>query len=474
VSRPRSSKALLLALASVGATASIACGSAPTTEPEETAAANEALLGTVHCAWHEWRDCEPEGIHGQTICSCVPNPPPTVAEIALGQSTAYALDDGGGIYSWGAGAHYARGDGKTGDTSTIWPLTAPTINRLLPGRPYEAVHLAAGDTGAIALERDGSVLAWGTVAPGVDWSTPAAVAGVTGVSLTTRGQIAHGANHACAIVTGGAVWCWGANDQGQLGDQTSTSRATAAPISTMGYDRGAPTGLPPFLMIAAGGNTTCGLAMDGRVWCWGDGSHGALGQGTDGSGIHSAYPLATYAYGDPAQGYPTPTWIQGGGSGTFCAGTDNEFIDPIVCWGDNEWGQAAMRANGPKDAPSSTDLLTTDAPLLAFGKQHTCFGGAFNGTTPSTICFGDDHLGQLGNGVVSGPSYSAVSPKLDQFRAVAAGGNFACGVPTNAGYDGSDYLACWGQNDHGQLGDGSSLASPPPPTLVPTEAYWYP
>ena len=82
--------------------------------------------------------------------------------------------------------------------------------------------------------------------------------------------------------------------------------------------------IPPLSQIAAGGDTTCGLGLDGLIWCWGDNSHGGLGQGTDGTGAKSATPLCAQA---PFDSGSTATWIRGGGAGTFCVGTADPYGD---------------------------------------------------------------------------------------------------------------------------------------------------
>jgi alpha-tubulin suppressor-like RCC1 family protein len=472
----RFSKALLVAFAALGAASTVACGSAPPAEPEATEASSEALISRPNCGWYEYVECSNEGPRGQTLCYCMASDPggPTVTEIALGQSTGYALGYGS-IYTWGSGAHYARGDGYTNDVSILQePLSKPGRNPRFP-QNYEATHITAGDTGAAALLTNGSVIAWGTVAPGVDWPTPSGIAGLT-VDTTKTDQLAHGANHACAIAVPafaggyGQTYCWGANDQGQLGDGTTTNRTTIAPIAAMGSCDGMSEPVPPLTALAAGGATTCGLGVDGNVWCWGDNTHGALGQGTESPGIPSTIPLCVHPTFSSS---PAASWIRGGGSGTFCIGTDN-VTEHMECWGNNTLGQVGDGMPIPRKVPTEALKTMLDAPVLSFGTSHTCYGGTSPAlsTSASTVCFGDDTWGQLGDGTTSTtPRYSPVSPKFDQFTRVAAGGTFSCGIPTSGGF-----LKCWGKDDHGQVPDGAAIAAPgtaPPVVTTPTNAVWW-
>lgn len=83
-------------------------------------------------------------------------------------------------------------------------------------------------------------------------------------------QVAVGRFHACALVRGGAVLCWGGNAFGQLGDGTTANRATPAVVA----------GLGPVARIAAGSKHTCVVTVAGAVWCWGSDADGQLGDGT--------------------------------------------------------------------------------------------------------------------------------------------------------------------------------------------------
>jgi alpha-tubulin suppressor-like RCC1 family protein len=102
------------------------------------------------------------------------------------------------------------------------------------------------------------------------------VYGITGATV-----IAAGDDHACVIVSGGAAKCWGNNQNGQVGNGTTTYCDPSEGV----YECGPPSpvsvlGLTGLTSIAGGRYHTCALAADGAGYCWGSGFAGQLGNGT--------------------------------------------------------------------------------------------------------------------------------------------------------------------------------------------------
>jgi alpha-tubulin suppressor-like RCC1 family protein len=94
------------------------------------------------------------------------------------------------------------------------------------------------------------------------------VAGQTEMTLVTVGQ-----NHACGLRPDRSALCWGRNDLGQLGD----GNPTTMPGSTLVVPV-----VPALAALSAGWFFTCGVDQTGQAWCWGDGSSGKLGNGSEG------------------------------------------------------------------------------------------------------------------------------------------------------------------------------------------------
>ncbi|MCY1058791.1 hypothetical protein OV142_27180 [Nannocystis sp. SCPEA4] len=123
------------------------------------------------------------------------------------------------------------------------------------------------------------------------------------------GRLALGVDFSCALDPRGAVWCWGSNDHGQLGDGSEVPSARPLRIA----------GLPRVQAIAAGHQHACTLAEDGGVWCWGHNRGGQLGDRTD---LDRRAPVKV-------QGI-APATLLVASAGYTCASTADEFL----CWGD--------------------------------------------------------------------------------------------------------------------------------------------
>ena len=89
---------------------------------------------------------------------------------------------------------------------------------------------------------------------------------------TLVAEVAAGRSHTCARKTDGTLWCWGENDNGQLGDGTSKSKSSPVQVGALGT---------LVAEVAAGGNHTCARKTDGTLWCW----------GTDGTGNTDVLPM---------------------------------------------------------------------------------------------------------------------------------------------------------------------------------------
>jgi hypothetical protein len=137
---------------------------------------------------------------------------------------------------------------------------------------HGVTQIAAGGHQSLALRSDGTVVAWGANKYGqlgdgttTDRATPVKVAGLTGVT-----QIAGGGSHGLALRSDGTVAAWGYNADGELGNGTNYNRATPATVS----------GLSEVAQVSAGNQHSVALRSDGTVMSWGNNSNGQLGDGT--------------------------------------------------------------------------------------------------------------------------------------------------------------------------------------------------
>ncbi|HJX65517.1 MAG TPA: hypothetical protein VJ860_16375 [Polyangia bacterium] len=100
-------------------------------------------------------------------------------------------------------------------------------------------------------------------------------------------QVAAGLLHACALKGDGTLWCWGANEVGQLGNGMSGQRAMATTpvrVASLGAD---------VVEVCAGMSATCARGKNGGIWCWGARAYGMMGDGNLGVASSEQRPFLT-------------------------------------------------------------------------------------------------------------------------------------------------------------------------------------
>lgn len=256
---------------------------------------------------------------------------------------------------------------------------------------------------------------------------------LAGAALAAAGELSAGGNHTCAVMDGVAK-CWGRNTDGELG--TGSAGASTGTPSTV-------TGGYQFLKLAAGGRHTCGITDLHALVCWGANDYGQLGD-SGVSGTSSATPVAVWG---------GASWVDVTAGDDFtCAAND---FSQLYCWGRNDTHQLGPNVSG---AAATIPRLAMTAPDYQYGSLVA--GGAFTCATFhdldfgiwSTKCWGANDHGQLGRGSVS-PSDSVPTNVLgNTLVGIVAGKDFACGNE----YADPFHLYCWGRNDHGQFGGGTT------------------
>jgi alpha-tubulin suppressor-like RCC1 family protein len=205
---------------------------------------------------------------------------------------------------------------------------------------YGVTQVAAGGNSACAILTSGAVRCWGGNAYGqlgngttTSSKYPVKVAGIDGVAARAT-SISVGNGFACARITNGNVRCWGRNDYGQLGNGAGGNRKT--PVTVM-YSASAK--LPYLTMVTAGGAHACAiLAQPGYqadVYCWGRNADGQLGRGNT---FDSRW--GRYAIGD---GFLGVTSLDAGDAQTLAV-APSELRPPneAFAWGRNANGQLGI------------------------------------------------------------------------------------------------------------------------------------
>ena len=313
----------------------------------------------------------------------VPTPVPNqqyVRSVATGWGHTCALHQDGHVDCWGIDFN--------GDVGCPNPLMLTTPQKCTPFSPGKGVvEIAAGGEHSCARLGNGRIKCWGLNAFGEVGNgklpTPGSVDAnaytpVDVVGITDAREIAAGVWDACAILSNGALRCWGNNDGCNLGTGDWTGHASPTPVS--GID-GSANGSA--ISVAATSEHTCSLMNDGSVRCFGSNSDGQLGDGTTSD---SCYPIA-------AQLPIAATAIAVGGQFS-CALT---IAGSIHCWGTNGYGQLGNGSYVASLEPALVQLPSAiNFKTIVSKYYHSC---ALS-TEGSLWCWGDNSYGQLGNGTL--------------------------------------------------------------------------
>ena len=282
---------------------------------------------------------------------------------------------------------------------------------------------------------------WGSLGSGSSASqsaTPQAVAG----NLKFR-AVSAGADHTCGVTTDNKAYCWGNNDWRQLGTGTVYSGTPVLVSNTLSFAK-----------ITAGTSFTCGITTGGATYCWGANSIGQIGDG------------GKISYGNVY--VSTPQQVVGGQ--TFQSVTlGNQFACALTvvgqgfCWGSNN----SKFGNGSSGTDSSTPVQMGGGVLfqsISAGYGHAC--GVT--TTQLVYCWGANGSGQLGSTVANG-SIPVRAGTIEASEVAASGIGTGSGSHTCAISRDRLTVWCWGRNDTGQLGNGSTTAGAtanPVPAIV--------
>jgi alpha-tubulin suppressor-like RCC1 family protein len=344
-----------------------------------------------------------------------------VAEFALGYYHTCARRTDDTYWCWGDNSYGELSYGKT--AAQIIPIRAPGlscnagdaicgVNETHANSPTDCPTSSCGD---------------GNCDPGeTPQSCPADCKMVVGASL--------GDNHSCARKADNTLWCWGDNAYNQLGDGTNVGKFV--PIQA-----GATTLGSSVAEVALGNNHSCARKTDGTLWCWGSNTSGQLGDNT-----------LTWR-STPVQAGSTTL---GSGVAQVALGKDyscaRKTDGTLWCWGYNLSCQLGDNTSTDRKIPVRTGSTTLGSAVaqVSVGQEHGC-ARKTNGTL---WCWGRNSGGQLGDGTTTTrciPVQAGTGTLGTAVAQFAVGGTHSCAIKT----DGT--LWCWGYNDSGQLGDGTTV-----------------
>jgi len=268
-------------------------------------------------------------------------------------------------------------------------------------------------------------------------ASPSAVRADAGEGLNTTtarsvaGSLSGGSYHTC-LAKNGSVYCWGFNNNFQVGDGTTTDRNTPQMVN----------GLTSPISVAAGGTQSCAVQSDGLLLCWGNQAGYTL------NGSANPNPIGAPSKIQNASG--PLTGVQYVDLGGESYGKDNgcavTTTGALWCWGANDLRQVGDGTTTHRTI--AVQIIASNVTAVSVGISHSC------AVLQSGVvqCWGANDKGQLGDGLAINSTSFSASPQaasLSDAVGISVNGSHSCALIN----DGT--VKCWGSNSDGQLGSGS-------------------
>jgi alpha-tubulin suppressor-like RCC1 family protein len=474
-----------------------------------------------------------QGLHREVLQSYNSDSFYNSVDIQLGYHTSCSIFDSGRVGCWGWNAHGMHGDGSSSSRA------APYVNKVTIGEetsrllfpiseklrisPYvDGINFSVSvspqlpigftldpNTGAITHDGTGSlnttfhnltfiagedqittpisiVVKESLPYPGRIRSHLAGISIFSDDSISSIASLSSTKNHVCINQITGEIYCWGDGSHGQLGTGSTNYFATV-PQPSKGSTAYNP--IRDTYYVVAATSHTCSLTNSGKVYCWGEGEDNRLGYGSTSDQIspqlapfpahrtvemiatHESHNCAitdngeVYCWGNNTdgqigmgykssnQGHPTQVNLPGNrmavaisvGDSFSCAVLDN---GSITCWGGNDLGQLGDGTNANSTQPGQHTILGQNAITVSSGKSHSCAILV----TGEVACWGQNNMGQLGDSSLNDQATPVIVqlPSSKNAIMIDVGISHTCAIMD----DGSMY--CWGLNADGQLGDGTN------------------
>jgi alpha-tubulin suppressor-like RCC1 family protein len=344
--------------------------------------------------------------------------------VSAGGYQTIARKADGNLYSWGSNIQ-----GQLGDSSNTSRNAPVVVNAGAGTTTWRTV--AVGDQFAVAIRTSGTsttggtLWAWGLNQNGqlgdgttVSRSVPVQIGKDTDWAFVTAGK-----GHALAIKTTGILYAWGRNFNGQLGDGTQIGKLVPTKI-----------GVATWLTVSAGETHTLGLQKDGTLWAWGGGESGQIGNAGNTASVPAPVKIGTSTWASVSAGAFHSMAISANG----------------VLWGWGANGSSQLGDNGSAsvNAPKVIQSDINNWTVVAAGASHT-MGVRSDGTLWG---WGSNAEGQLGNGDTDS-SFPVQIGTGTTWVTVTSGAAHSFGLKTD------NTLWGWGRNQEGQLGNGKNTLS---------------
>jgi alpha-tubulin suppressor-like RCC1 family protein len=339
--------------------------------------------------------------------------PGSTSFVTAGAFSTCAVKSGGNLVCWGWNGGGQMGTGQS--SSLYYPPTLDTVVPLPTPSPTSSPSVSPSTTASLSPTPTRT-------------STPQP-------SENAMRSVSVGAQHVCAVQFSGGLRCWGQNKEGQIGVGDSSIVASFSPPAN--------DILSNVLSVTCGDSHTCAIYGSWSLTCWGANSYGQLG---DGSTVTSWAPSST----------PILVGVKQVTAGAVHTCAIVGHSNSLHCWGRSNSGQVGSGLVTPVLSPP-VDSILVGCDSVTAGSMHTCAlkdGGV--------VCWGSNAFGQLGDGgslnVLTIPV--GYTPVAIDVSSVSAGVGHTCIVR----FTGS--VSCWGANTYGQLSDVLLARSTPGPDIL--------
>ncbi|MCW1924480.1 chitobiase/beta-hexosaminidase C-terminal domain-containing protein [Luteolibacter arcticus] len=395
--------------------------------------------------------------------------------ISCGYQHGLAMSVAGRLWSWGE-----QGSGRLGNANTASADVVSPAQVLLNQTPVYfdmGSRIAAGYDHSVALDQQGNVWAFGENGDGQLGNNATADSGlpVRVLESTTAGDYLEGCVgidvgqiFSVALLSSGIPVAWGSQASGRLGNGVTSSNARKYAAVVMNGDVAGYPALSGIRQVDAGyghamarePNAVEAAGGLGRVWVWGRNHVGQLGRG-DTNQISRAYPMLLAANTVLTDAIDA----SGGGAHTSVVrwkDGDSNLEGTVWSCGSREFGRLGNGSTSSGDVlypvkakkVGNTDL--TGVVQVSAGPSHTLAVDRQG----HVWAWGNNQYGQLGDGTITHSGYAlmvkntAGTGVLENIVMVSAGGESTSGRSMALAADGTIYV--WGRNDDGQLGNGQT------------------
>jgi len=337
----------------------------------------------------------------------------------FGNSTS--VFSGNQLYMWGV-----NNNGSIGDNTTVNASSPVQVG----GTVWS--QLAAADSHTIAIQTNNSIWAWGRNATGqlgqddtTFKSSPVQIGALTNWSKISGGRPSN--SHSLSVKTDGTLWGWGANSNGQLGDNSTINASSPIQIGSA----------TNWNTVSAGGRFSLATTTDNELYLWGRNLNGEIGDGT------------TVARSSPVQlGGTDWSAVSAGYSHCLAVKTNGT----LWSWGVGSFGPLGQNDTIKRSSPVQVGALTNWLHVsggtfhsLAIKTDGTLWGWGRNTAASSAV----------GDGTVINRSSPVQIGALTNWTDIAAGNETSLGIE-------SGKLYAWGYNGAGKLGDGTVISRSSP------------